>query len=108
MAAPSAADTPALARCLEPCLRSLADQLALELRQGPEDCVMAGPEWLRRYGPRAEQTRLPSSKKGRTGLARPVGADGFKVLDRIDAHSGVEHLRKLKAVQVLHRVWGAV
>ena len=67
--------------------------------------AVAGPEWIRRYGPRAEQTRLPSSKKGRATHAGRVGADGFKVLDALDARSGAERLRGLKVVQVLHRVW---
>ena len=70
--------------------------------------AVAEPEWLGRYGPRAEQTRLPSSKKGRSEQARRVGADGFKVLgalDRLDVRSGTERLLRLKAVQVLRRVW---
>lgn len=38
--------------------------------------AVAEPEWIRRYGGRAEQTRLPSSKKGRVEHAGRVGADG--------------------------------
>ena len=67
--------------------------------------AVAESSWVKRYGKRAEHMRLPSSKKGRSEHAERVGADGFEVLDRLDARSGAERLRGLEAVQILRRVW---
>ena len=53
------------------------------LAQTPEFVrAVAEPDWIWCYGSRTEQTRLASSKKGRSEYSGRVGADGFKVLEQ--------------------------
>jgi transposase len=67
--------------------------------------AQAQPEWVERYAHRVEEYRLPSSKAEREQYANQVGADGWQLLDAIDAASTLSWLRELPAVQTLRRVW---
>jgi len=63
------------------------------------------PEWIDRYGRRAEEARLPSSKEERTAYADQVGRDGAVVLAAIYQRKAPAWLREVPAVQILRRVW---
>jgi transposase len=65
----------------------------------------AQPEWLERYAHRVEEYRLPSGKAERERYANQVGADGWQLLDAVDATATPVWLRELPAVQTLRRVW---
>jgi hypothetical protein len=63
------------------------------------------PEWVERYGPRAEEARLPANKDERTAYAELVGRDGAAVLTAIYKRNAARWLREVPAVQVLRQVW---
>src|SRR5436305_12322626 len=44
-------------------------------------------EWVERYGERLEHERLPKEEEERTQYANQVGADGWTLLDAVDASS---------------------
>src|SRR5690606_33095890 len=47
--------------------------------------ALAPPAWFERYGRRVEDGRLPRSQEKREVLALEIGADGFLLLDALDA-----------------------
>ncbi len=63
----------------------------------------APPPWFERYGQRVGDYRLPAASAKRHALAETIGADGFALLDRIDAAPA--WLREVPAVEVLRQVW---
>jgi transposase len=65
----------------------------------------AQPDWVERYAHRVEEYRLPSGKAERERYANQVGADGWQLLDALDAAATPSWLRELPAVQTLRRVW---
>jgi transposase len=76
--------------------------------------AMVAPEWLRghspaewvdRYGPRADDYRLPTSKAEREAYAEVVGTDGWALLRDIYASDSPPWLREIPAVETLRRVW---
>jgi transposase len=84
------------------------------LRAALNELAAAAPDWLRgaaprawyeRYARRVEDGRLPRAAAEREAYARTVGEDGFALLDRLDAATTPEGLRRLPAVAVLRRVW---
>jgi transposase len=62
-------------------------------------------EWVERYGRRVEEYRLPKSQAERQQYANVVGADGWRLLDALEAPGTPAWLREVPAVQTLHRVW---
>lgn len=60
------------------------------------------PEWLKRYGKRVDEYRLPKGKQARTELAEQIGQDGLKLLNAIENQPT---LLSLPSVQVLQRTW---
>jgi transposase len=62
-------------------------------------------EWVERYAHRVEEYRLPSGKAEREQYANQVGADGWQLLDALDAPATPAWLRELPAVQTLRQVW---
>ncbi len=62
-------------------------------------------EWLDRYEPRMEDSRLPESKAERVARAILIGADGLRVLQALDAAAAPPWLRTIPALQTLRRVW---
>ena len=63
------------------------------------------PEWAARYGPRAEEYRLPHTKPERLAYAPQVGQDGWWLLERIARDAQAAWLWQLPAIDVLRRVW---
>jgi transposase len=65
----------------------------------------ADPEWFERYGRRIEDYRLPKGKEARQEYLESVGADGWRLLGRIDDPHTPESLKGLAEVEVLRKVW---
>lgn len=63
------------------------------------------PEWAARYGPRAEEYRLPHTKPQRLAYAQQVGQDGWWLLERIERDEQAALLWQLPAIDILRRVW---
>lgn len=61
------------------------------------------PEWLTRYGARAEQSRMPRTDPARETYARQVGRDGFHLLKLLNDQQPA--LLKLAQVETLEKVW---
>jgi len=59
-------------------------------------------EWYQRYGKRAEQTRMPSSEKGRNEYALTVGQDGVMLLKLLEQQPD---FLKLESVKTLQKMW---
>jgi transposase len=62
-------------------------------------------DWFDRYGTRVEEYRLPKGKAAREVYAAQIGADGFRLLDALDADDTRRWLREVPAVQTLRRMW---
>lgn len=65
----------------------------------------ADPEWFERYGQRIEDQRLPKGKEARTEYLKTVGADGIRLLARIDDPHTPQSLKGLAEVEILRRIW---
>src|SRR5215212_7205575 len=93
---------------------SFLELVAETLRAALDDLAAVAPDWLRavakpvwfeRYGRRVEDYRLPKSREEREALALEVGADGFVLLDALDAPTAPAAARALPMVQTLRDVW---
>lgn len=62
-------------------------------------------EWVDRYGPRAEDARLPQEAAQRTAYADAVGHDGVMLLKALWAADAPAWLRQLPAVDRLRQAW---
>ncbi|MBV9232210.1 MAG: IS1182 family transposase [Chloroflexi bacterium] len=62
-------------------------------------------EWVQRYAQRLEEERLPKEEQERTQYANQVGADGWMLLDALQAPCAPDWLKTLPAVTTLHTVW---
>jgi transposase len=76
--------------------------------------AIVAPEWLRehspaewadRYGPRADDYRMPTTKDKREAYANIIGIDGWKLLTDIYASDSPPWLCEVPAVETLRRVW---
>src|SRR5215211_9063129 len=92
----------------------LLELVAETLRATLDDLAAVVPDWLRgialpawfeRYGRRVEDYRLPKRREEREALALEVGADGFLLLDALDAPSAPAAAREVAMVQTLRDVW---
>jgi transposase len=63
------------------------------------------PQWIDRYGPRVDDSRLPEKPEARRELATAIAADGYRLMEAIDAPDAPAWLREVPAVQTLRRVW---
>lgn len=63
------------------------------------------PEWLERYGHRAEEYRLPSGADKRQRLLHQVGQDGWNLLAAIESDPQCHWMRSIPAVDTLQRIW---
>jgi transposase len=63
------------------------------------------PEWLERYGHRAEEYRLPSGEDKRHQFLHQVGQDGWGLLAAIEADPQSQWMLSIPAVDTLQRVW---
>ena len=67
--------------------------------------TLAPPAWFERYGHRVEDYRLPKSQEKREALALEIGADGFRLLDALDAPTAPPAARNVTMVQTMREVW---
>src|SRR3954453_20224907 len=67
--------------------------------------TIARPDWFERYGRRVEEHRLPKGRTEREALALAVGADGFALLDALDAPEAPAAAREVPMVRTLRDVW---
>ena len=67
--------------------------------------AFAPPDWLKRYGRRIEDARLPEPGPKREAYVRQVGEDGYRLLEAVAGDGAPEGLASLPAVAVLRRVW---
>jgi transposase len=63
-------------------------------------------EWVKRYGERLEHERLPKEEEERKAYANQVGADGWMLLDALQAPSTPEWMQTLPAISTLRTIWG--
>jgi transposase len=61
--------------------------------------------WVERYGERLEHERLPQGEEERRDYANQVGADGWTLLQALDASSTADWLKTLPAVTTLRTIW---
>ena len=81
-------------------MRATLNDLATVTPEWLSEVVPA--EWYQRYGKRAEQTRMPSSEKGRNEYALMVGQDGVLLLKLLQQKPD---LLKLESVKTLQKMW---
>src|SRR5215208_3683999 len=84
-------------------LRATLDDLAAAVPAWLRE--VARPAWFERYGRRVEDYRLPKRREERETLALEVGADGFVLLDALDAPDAPAAAREVAMVQTLRDVW---
>src|SRR5215218_6871478 len=84
------------------------------LRATLDDLAAAVPDWLRavarpawfvRYTRRIEEYRLPRGREAREALALEIGADGFVLLQALDAPTAPAEARAVPMVRTLREVW---
>ena len=63
------------------------------------------PDWLERYGHRADEYRFPSGTDKRKPLLRQVGRDGWSLPAAIEADTDSRWMLAIPAVDTLQRVW---
>jgi transposase len=90
-------------------------ECVVETRRYALNCrALVAPEWLRdhspsewvdRYGPRADDYRMPTTKAEREAYAEVVGTDGWALLTDVSAKDSPPWLREVPAVETLRRVW---
>src|SRR3954453_11556843 len=92
----------------------LLELVAETLRAALDDLAAVVPNWLRgvaqpvwfeRYGRRVEDYRLPKGRAEREALALAVGADGFALLDALDAPEAPAAAREGPMGGTLRDVW---
>ncbi len=62
-------------------------------------------EWVERYGKRLEHERLPKEEEERKQYANQVGADGWMLLDALDAPATPDWMKMLPAITTLRTMW---
>ena len=62
-------------------------------------------EWVERYGPRSEDSRVPLGEAARLAFAEEIGQQGRELLDTLFDASAPEWLRLVPAVEILRQVW---
>jgi transposase len=62
-------------------------------------------EWVERYGQRLEEERLPKEEQERMQYVNQVGADGWMLLDALQAPCSPDWMNTLPAVTTLRTVW---
>jgi transposase len=91
---------------LERVIETLRAALAALATVAPEWVQANIPlEWVERYGPRAEDYRLPQQESKRTAYAEQVGVDGHVVLEALWSEVTARWLREIPVVETLRQVW---
>ncbi len=62
-------------------------------------------EWVERYGERLEHERLPKGEEERKQYANQVGADGWMLLEALEAAATPDWMKTLPAVTTLRTIW---
>lgn len=62
------------------------------------------PQWASRYGPRADDYRLPYTKAKRLACAQQIGQDGLWLMEQIQMDQQAAYFWLLPAVDILRRV----
>src|SRR5438045_1172515 len=62
-------------------------------------------EWAERYGERLFHERLPKEVEERKQYANQVGADGWMLLDALQAPTTADWMKTLPATLTLHTIW---
>jgi transposase len=62
-------------------------------------------ELVERYGERLEHERLPKEEEERKQYANQVGADGWMLLDALQAPATADWMKTLPAVMTLRTTW---
>jgi transposase len=62
-------------------------------------------EWVEHYGQRLEEERLPKEEQERLQYANRVGADGWMLLDALQAPCIPDWMKTLSAVTTLRTMW---
>ena len=62
-------------------------------------------EWVERYGERLEHERLPKEEEERKQYTNQVGADGWMLLDALQALSTPDWMKTLPAITTLRTIW---
>ena len=68
-------------------------------------CAHVPVEWVERYGERLEHERLPKEEEERKQYANQVGADGWMLLDALEAPATPDWMKTLPAVTTLRTIW---
>jgi transposase len=63
------------------------------------------PDWLERYGHRADEYRFPTGAQKRHQFLQQVGQDGWGLLAAIQADAQTQWMLSIPAVDTLQRVW---
>ncbi len=63
------------------------------------------PEWVERYGPRSENSRLPAGEAERQAQAVEIGKDGVALLEALFDPTAPQWLRQVPASEILRHVW---
>ena len=61
--------------------------------------------WVERYGERLEHERLPKEEEERKQYANQVGADGWMLLDALEAPDTPDWMKTLPAITTLRIIW---
>ncbi len=84
------------------------------LRATLDDLAAVAPDWLRaiapptwfdRYARRIEEYALPKGREKREALALEIGADGFRLLDALEAPAAPAAARAAPMAETLRQVW---
>jgi transposase len=84
------------------------------MRAALNSLAVAAPDWLRahsqaewveRYGPRSEDSRVPVGEAERKALAEEIGQQGRELLEAVFDPSAPEWLRHIPTVEILRQVW---
>ena len=62
-------------------------------------------DWVKRYGARLEEERLPREEQERQQYANQVGADGWMLLAAIETPTTPDWMKTLPAVTTLRLIW---
>ena len=93
---------------------SRLETVAETLRHALNQLAVQAPEWLRlhaeaawvkRYGKRITEYRLPRADAERHELVEIIGKDGYRLLEALYQQGSPSELRTLPAVQTLRQVW---
>src|SRR5215213_3123221 len=84
-------------------LRATLDDLAAAVPNWLR--TVAPPAWFGRYTRRIEEYRLPRGREAREALALEIGADGFLLLDALDAPGAPAPAREVPMVGTPRTMW---